>query len=129
MDSHRAEAMGRVAGFLFLKRYCEYVECNKSRKTIESYCDNKDAVRLAQKGVNPRYSPNTTMRPNWDAFTQVHDIIEELHSVFVLVQPCQHVKAHQDDEKPFHKLSWPAKMNCWADKQATIILNNYEDSE
>lgn len=39
--------------------------------------------------------------------------------------PCQHVKAHQDKDTPFDDLSWPAKLNYWADEQATQALDEF----
>jgi hypothetical protein len=39
------------------------------------------------------------------------------------------VKAHQDKEKPFEELDWAAKLNCWADEQATKALQEYPDGE
>ena len=66
MDSHRAEGIGRVAGLLFLKRYCEYKHIPNGNKVLGSYCDNKDAVKLSQLKHDPWYSPNTTMKPNWE---------------------------------------------------------------
>ena len=125
MDSHRSEGLGRVAGLLFLNRYCEYIGCKTSRKTLESYCDNMDAVRLSQPTVNPWYSPGTTLKPNWDAYTQAHVLTKDLQKVLQFVEPCQHVKGHQDDEVEFEDLSWQAKMNVYADDQATIMLDNY----
>jgi hypothetical protein len=128
MDSHRAEGIGRLAGLLFFKRYCEFKDIRKGTTRIASYCDNKDAVRLGQPTVNPWYSPNTTMRPNWDAYSQAHTIQTEISKI-VKIDPCLHVKAHQDKEKPFEELEWPAKLNYWADAEATKALKEFRSKE
>ena len=106
MDSHRAEGIGRVAGLLFLKQFCEYNKITKCRKSLASFCDNKDAVRLAQLTVNPWYSPNTTMKANWDAYSQAFKLQEELQGM-MKIDPCQHVKGRADKDKAFEDLTWP----------------------
>ena len=93
-----------------------------------SYCDNKDAVKLSQPTINPWYSPNATMKPNWDAYAQAHEVQKEVGTYFK-INPCEHVKAHQDRDTEFEKLDWPAKLNCWADEQATRALNEYPENE
>jgi hypothetical protein len=128
MDSHRAEGIGRVAGLLFLKRFCDFNNISKSKKLLASFCDNKDAVRLAQPTVNPWYSPNTTMRPNWDAYSQAFRLQQDLQSI-MKIDPCQHVKGHADKEKEFKDLTWPEELNYWADIEATKALKEHPDGE
>jgi hypothetical protein len=117
-----------VAGLLFFKQYCEFKGIQKGTTRLASYCDNKDAVRLGQLTVNPWYSPNTTMRPNWDAYSQAHVLQKEIANIVKIV-PCQHVKAHQDKEKSFDELDWPAKLNYWADAEATKALKEFPSNE
>jgi hypothetical protein len=66
------------------------------------------------------------MKPNWDAYAQAHKIQTDQGSHFK-INPCQHVKAHQDREKPFEELDWAAKLNFWADEQATIALKDFPE--
>jgi hypothetical protein len=128
MDSHRAEGIGRVAGLLFLKRFCEFHKITHCRKSLSSFCDNKDAVRLAQLTVNPWYSPNTTMRPNWDAYSQAFQLQKDLQNIMKIV-PCQHVKGHADKDKAFEDLTWPEELNYWADIEATKALKEHPPEE
>jgi hypothetical protein len=107
-----------VAGLLFLKQFCKFNKITKSKKSLASFCNNKDAVCLAQLTVNPWYSPNTTMRPNWDAYSQAFQIQKDLQTI-MKIDPCQHMKGHADKDKAFKDLTWPEELNYWADIEAT----------
>ena len=117
-----------MAGLLFFKQYCKFKEIQKGRTRLASYCDNKDVVRLGQLSINPWYSPNTTMRPNLDAYSQAHQLQKEISSIVKIV-PCKHVKAHQDKDKPFVELDWPAQLNYLADEEATKALKEFPVEE
>ena len=68
------------------------------------------------------------MKPNWDAYSQAFLLQQEMSQI-IKIAPCQHVKAHQDREKPFEELDWPAKLNYWADEEATKALKSFPNKE
>jgi hypothetical protein len=129
MDSDRAEPYGRLAAITFMKRYCEFLGCNISPKSIKTYCDNANVIKHDLEEKNPWYSPSVTMKPNWDVYTQVFQSKKELNKVFQDIKPCIHVKGHLDKKKSIEELPWPIQLNCRCDQLATEILHNYKDKE
>ena len=128
INSHRAEAYGRLAGTLFLLRFLQFSGLHECNIQLISYCDNKSIVESIAEAQDPFYKPGLTVSPDWDAIAQIHEIQNELRHI-INVKDCQHVKGHQDKHKPLEELSWQAKLNYLADKGASAILESYQDDE
>ena len=56
MTSNRAEAYGRLAGLLFLKRYTEFISISCPTNTLVSWCDNKQIVKWCDMEQDPYHS-------------------------------------------------------------------------
>ena len=129
MDSDRAEPYGRLALFIFVKRYAEFMGIRKSKRIFRTYCDNSHVIKYDHEENDPYYSPGTTMKPNWDIYTQVDAIKKDITTVFEDIKPCIHIKGHQDNDKDRNKLPWPVQLNCRCDDLATEILDSYDATE
>ena len=128
INSHRAEGYGRLAGLVFLRRYIQYMKLEKCPNTVLNFCDNKTIVKSVLNTWDPYYKPGTTLSPNWDVLAQIHEVQSILKPV-INIKPCEHVKGHQDRHKEVDELSWEAKLNFIADKDATYILDHYDPSQ
>ena len=99
MDSDRAEPYGRLALFIFIKRYSKFMGIRMSKRILRTYCDNSHVIQQDHDDSDPYYSPGNMMKPNWDVYTQIEEIKGDLKKIMEEVKPCIHIKGHQEKTK------------------------------
>lgn len=121
MSSYRAEAYGKLSWIIFLKLFTPLLLV-RTKCTFHSYLDNLEVVRATQLQSNIQFASNALI-PDYDILSA---IIQEQRTLtgHLILTNTQHVKGHQDNTKPYHKLSRPAQLNIRADTLATASLQH-----
>ena len=125
LSSFRSEGYGRLSFLIFLHHFKNYCFGTSTREfpTIETYCDNDALVKQERKFGKLTWTPTTTTRNDYDLVRQLQQAAEQCP-----IKYNHHwIEGHQDDKKPYHKLSWPAKLNVQADAQATRMKEWLEE--
>jgi hypothetical protein len=118
MTSHRAEVCGITSWLLYIYHYTEYLQCNITC-TVYPFCDNKAAIANVN---NFTESTRNSMIADYDLVHEANMLLKTLQLEGHKIKKIEHVKGHQDNITPEHKLSWPAKLNIKADKLAGTAL-------
>jgi len=114
--SFRAETYGALTAYRFLIRLSEYTEVPLTSNCIH-YIDNSSVVkRLQQEQQQNHHGPNQTLKPDWDVISMAAQSLTEIPTKIHI----KWIKGHQDTQKPRHKLSRAAQVNCEADDQAGL---------
>ena len=118
LSSMRAEGYGRLSILRFLHHYCKFYNLTPEQSgKIQMACDNKAIVKYENKSLNGSltWTPTTSMLPSYDIVEQINQATKECQTTYTL----EWIKGHQDKDKEFHKLSWLAQLNVYADHLAT----------
>jgi hypothetical protein len=121
MNSHRAEAYGRISILLFLVRYVEYrgKPYSTSLQAI-TYCDNSGVLTTEKRLKRGVESPYRQLNPDHDALVTIAESSAKLPENF----RTKHVHGHQDNALEYEELSRPAQLNVDADELATTALQS-----
>lgn len=109
-NSHRSELAGIVASLTILIAICRTYSVEFGKAVI--CLDGKQAIdNIKQNYINPDCA-------DFDMLMQVKVLINEL-PIYI---EFEWVKSHQDDDIPFHQLSYQAQLNVIADNKAKEYL-------
>ena len=120
ITSYRAELTGICGGMAFallLLRHHNLTMPDNVKLTV--YCDNESAVTTV--------SVREFMRGVKAHTAAEHDVIFEIRSMIDAAGvgiKAKHVKGHQDSDKQYEELPFPARMNVDCDKLAGDFLRN-----
>ena len=138
ITSYRAEGYGILSVLRFLARMKQVHHTGEQMNQMEDdssanrifkhdlVCDNKSMVNKVKEIIHYKtVYPNATMDSEWDVLAEIRATMLELLEVG---QPTMdHIKGHQDREKPFEQLSLKAQLNCRADWLADEYLQENPD--
>jgi exonuclease III len=115
-ESFRAEGYGLLSVLLFFHHFYRFYHIHDPLPFI-LYCDNEALIKTLIESMTYKYvTPNSTLSSDWDVLEEIR------HHLSIVPSKLEWIKGHQDDHKPYHKLSLPAKLNVDADALATIFL-------
>jgi hypothetical protein len=124
-SSFCAEGYGLLSSVRFLHHIFQFCDSQPTWH-IQLSCDNDPLVKRVE-AARPSFDqcfPNNTLEADWDV---VHMIVRTIRQ-----SPCrvrlQHIKGHQDDNKPYDDLSLDAQLNCDADHEAVYYQTGMNDS-
>ena len=99
---------------------------NEGHSSIKQHylvCDNLSMVNKTNE--ISRYItmyPNSTMASEYDVLAEIRTAMHQLGPSQPVID---HIKGHQNEKKPWHKLTHAAQMNCRADALADQYLQEY----
>lgn len=130
--SFRSEHYGLLAACSFLNELLafykirgNYVSDNQHRsRRILVWLDSKSVIARINK--HRKYEPQLgeMMDADMDLELQTLHEISQLEKKGFTFLPLQHVKAHQDDIKPYSELAREAQLNIDADRIATVFAHS-----
>lgn len=120
MQSHRAEAYGKISWLAFLHCIVRYYDIPRNPKLIiRSYLDNLDIQKSTATDTPTKHNAHRPLRADHDIIHETQLLQKQLRHIFPNLLDTEHVKGHQDDKKLLSDLSREALMNYWADHHAT----------
>lgn len=124
LSSFRTEGYGMLTAIRFIYRIHQYLDM-KPELHFHLHSDNQGLIKRI---IRNRDATVPKMSEYLSADVDVTLTI--LKSLELLPRASiSHVKGHQDDHTPFHKLSDPAKLNVRADELATAQLKEMKKPE
>ena len=125
IGSYRAEGYGILSVLRFLLRMQELHQLAQPPKhSLRS--DSKSMLQVIHKHKGyAKIFPNATMASDWDVVAEITSTLKQLPEI--LTPEMQHIKGHQDRQKPYEELPLSAQLNCDADALANTWINNNPD--
>jgi glutaredoxin len=127
MSSHRAEGFGKLSWLVFIHRFSEFHQICPLNK-VYSFCDNK-AIVSGTKLQNEYESSYKALCPNFDVLLAISITQTTVFGRWKHLQNTLHVKAHQEEKKPYDELSIEEKLNVKADELASEVLRQLINQE
>jgi hypothetical protein len=124
--SMHAEAMGHLAAVVAIKVVKDSAAISFPPDTplvVPGFIDNKAVIARKQNHCEKGFQECT--RDEWEILHESQCICSSLNVDITL----QHVKSHQDAEKPYEELSMDAQLNVDADQLATTAHSRPLHSE
>jgi hypothetical protein len=113
--SHRSELSGLLSGILYITDICKTHNILNGHITIG--CDGLGAISACSEF----YEVVSSNRKHFDLLRAIATAIDKSP----LTWNFKHVKAHQDETKAFHDLSFLEKLNVYADDYAKQYLQDF----
>ncbi len=122
-DAHtgRSEAYGLLTAIRFLAHYIKHFPMiYHLTRTIIAYCDNSGTVSRIESLLKekPRLT-RSTLLDDYDVYAEIAHATRSIHPLHVQYL---HIKGHQDQKTPVHKLTKQAQYNVNCDKRAADTL-------
>ena len=115
-SSFRSEAYGVLATMRWLLRALQGHTIDH-RPTITHYLDNNSVITRIKNAVTCQIqAPSMTLLPEHDIMTEIAATLRDLPVQIDF----QWVKGHQDSNKSYNELDIPARLNCDADRAASL---------
>jgi len=115
-SSFRSEAYGVLATMRWLLRALQGHTIDH-RPTITHYLDNNSVITRIKNAVTCQIqAPSMTLLPEHDIITEIAATLRDLPVQIDF----QWVKGHQDSNKSYNELEIPARLNCDADRAASL---------
>jgi len=128
-DAHmgRSEAYGLLTAIRFLAHYIKHFPMiYHLTQMIIAYCDNSGTVSRIESLLKekPRLT-RSTLLDDYDVYAEIAHATRSIHPLHVQYL---HIKGHQDQKTPVHKLTKQAQYNVNCDKQAANMLLVYPNT-
>ena len=116
---HRSELSGLLSGILYINKVCTTHNITEGHITIG--CDGLGAI----SSCSNLYEVVNSTRKHFDLIRAIGTAINNSPLTWTF----EHVKAHQDDTKEFHDLSFLEKLNVYADTYAKQKLQDFTSTQ
>jgi hypothetical protein len=123
--SYRAEGYGLLSVMRFLYRVMSFYSIAQLPQST-LHCDNESMVKKTRK-LPAKYQKvmNASLESDWDVLAEIWRTMEDMPE---MSRPrIQHIKSHQDNDKPYEELPLPAQLNVDADNLAEQFLRDHPD--
>jgi ribonuclease HI len=123
ISSFRAEAYGMLSALRYIHHIAKHYNVPLPLK-FRLCCDNQGLIKRVTRvfQTKRREFVNETLLPERDLIEAIVTTIRNLGHVQL-----EHVKGHQDSNKPLHQLPLPAQLNVAADHLAGIAQDRLEE--